>query len=186
MVKEVAFSVSAKAARLIGRENITDVSGALTELVKNSYDADAESVLINYDIPFPIIEEGQDISDNINVLSAEDFEFLNSEYIENKNSSTKIRIFSNENIELGSNEENKKIKLETVKEVLSKYNHIYIVDNGTGMTEEILSTVWMNIGTSDKEKIQLVKKVGRKQEQRGLAGLLLISYLLLLKSILVK
>ena len=109
MVKEVAFSVSAKAARLIGRENITDVSGALTELVKNSYDADAESVLINYDIPFPIIEEGQDISDNINVLSAEDFEFLNSEYIENKNSATKIRIFSNENIELGSNEENKKI-----------------------------------------------------------------------------
>jgi len=72
MVKEVAFSVSAKAARLIGRENITDVSGALTELVKNSYDADAESVLINYDIPFPIIEEGQDISDNINVLSAEE------------------------------------------------------------------------------------------------------------------
>ena len=48
MIKEVAFSVSAKAARLIGRENITDVSGALTELVKNSYDADAESVLINY------------------------------------------------------------------------------------------------------------------------------------------
>ena len=168
MVKEVAFSVSAKAARLIGRENITDVSGALTELVKNSYDADAESVLINYDIPFPIIEEGQDISDNINVLSAEDFEFLNSEYIENKNSSTKIRIFSNENIELGSNEENKKIKLETVKEVLSKYNHIYIVDNGTGMTEEILSTVWMNIGTSDKEKNTTSKKGRQKTGAKGI------------------
>lgn len=168
MVKEVAFSVSAKAARLIGRENITDVSGALTELVKNSYDADAESVLINYDIPFPIIEEGQDISDNINVLSAEDFEFLNSEYIENKNSATKIRIFSNENIELGSNEENKKNKLETVKEVLSKYNHIYIVDNGTGMTEEILSTVWMNIGTSDKEKNTTSKKGRQKTGAKGI------------------
>ena len=168
MVKEVAFSVSAKAARLIGRENITDVSGALTELVKNSYDADAESVLINYDIPFPIIEEGQDISDNINVLSAEDFEFLNSEYIENKNSATKIRIFSNENIELGSNEENKKIKLETVKKVLSKYNHIYIVDNGTGMTEEILSTVWMNIGTSDKEKNTTSKKGRQKTGAKGI------------------
>ena len=168
MVKEVAFSVSAKAARLIGRENITDVSGALTELVKNSYDADAESVLINYDIPFPIIEEGQDISDNINVLSAEDFEFLNSEYIENKNSATKIRIFSNENIELGSNEENKENKLETVKEVLSKYNHIYIVDNGTGMTEEILSTVWMNIGTSDKEKNTTSKKGRQKTGAKGI------------------
>ena len=79
MSKEISFSVSAKAARLIGRENITDVSGALTELVKNSYDADAESVLINYDIPFPIIEEGQDISENINVLSSRDFEFLKNE-----------------------------------------------------------------------------------------------------------
>ena len=73
MAKKVSFSVSAKAARLIGRENITDVSGALTELVKNAYDADAESVLIYYDMPFPIVEEGQDISANINILSIEYF-----------------------------------------------------------------------------------------------------------------
>lgn len=83
MVKEISFSVSAKAARLIGRENITDVSGALTELVKNAYDADAESVLIIYDMPFPVIEEGQDISSNINVLSGKDFKLL-EKYLEKK------------------------------------------------------------------------------------------------------
>ena len=204
MSKEISFSVSAKAARLIGRENITDVSGALTELVKNSYDADAESVLINYDIPFPIIEEGQDISENINVLSSRDFEFLkNEQCIKIENSTIKINFFHDKESEIDSDEENKKPKLEEgaetdsdeknkkpnleiIKEILSKYNHIYIIDDGTGMTGEILSTVWMIIGTSDKEKNTTSKKVGRKQEQRGLEGLLLISYLLLLKSILVK
>lgn len=169
MNKEISFSVSAKAARLIGRENITDVSGALTELVKNSYDADAESVLINYDIPFPIIEEGQDISENINVLSSRDFEFLkNEQCIKIKNSTIKINFFHDEESETDSEKENKKPSLEIVKEILSKYNHIYIIDDGTGMTGEILSTVWMNIGTSDKEKNTTSKKGRQKTGAKGI------------------
>ena len=40
MVK-VPFRVSARAARLIGRENVGTSQGAVTELVKNAYDADA-------------------------------------------------------------------------------------------------------------------------------------------------
>ena len=36
---KVNFEVSAKAARLIGRENIADVDGALSELIKNAYEA---------------------------------------------------------------------------------------------------------------------------------------------------
>lgn len=186
MSKEISFSVSAKAARLIGRENITDVSGALTELVKNSYDADAESVLINYDIPFPIIEEGQDISENINVLSSRDFEFLkNEQCIKIENSTIKINFFHDKESEIDSDEENKKPKLEEgaetdsdeknkkpnleiIKEILSKYNHIYIIDDGTGMTGEILSTVWMNIGTSDKEKNTTSKKGRQKTGAKGI------------------
>src|SRR5438270_8435681 len=38
----VPFRVSARAARLIGRENVATSQGAVTELVKNAYDADAE------------------------------------------------------------------------------------------------------------------------------------------------
>jgi len=40
-VKKIPFKVSARAARLIGRENVATSQGAVTELVKNAYDADA-------------------------------------------------------------------------------------------------------------------------------------------------
>ena len=40
-MENINFEVGAKAARLIGRENIADVDGALIELIKNAYDADA-------------------------------------------------------------------------------------------------------------------------------------------------
>lgn len=39
---KVPFRVSARAARLIGRENVATSQGAVTELVKNAYDADAD------------------------------------------------------------------------------------------------------------------------------------------------
>ena len=49
-MEKIKFNVSSKTARLIGRENISDSNGAIIELVKNAYDADAESVYINFDI----------------------------------------------------------------------------------------------------------------------------------------
>ena len=51
-MQSMVFQVSAKTARLIGRENISDVDGAIIELVKNGYDADAECVYIKYIIPY--------------------------------------------------------------------------------------------------------------------------------------
>ena len=47
-MESMVFQVSAKTARLIGRENISDVDGAIIELVKNGYDADAECVYVRY------------------------------------------------------------------------------------------------------------------------------------------
>lgn len=52
-MESIQFEVGAKAARLIGRENITDVDGALIELIKNAYDADASCVCVWIDMPFP-------------------------------------------------------------------------------------------------------------------------------------
>ena len=43
---KIPFKVSARTARLIGRENVTNAEGALIELVKNGYDADAKKVAI--------------------------------------------------------------------------------------------------------------------------------------------
>ena len=45
----IPFNVSAKTARLIGRENVSKLDGAVLELVKNTYDADASVCLLYYE-----------------------------------------------------------------------------------------------------------------------------------------
>lgn len=47
--QELPFKVSARAARLIGRENVANSEGAIIELVKNSYDADASFCALYFD-----------------------------------------------------------------------------------------------------------------------------------------
>lgn len=54
-MEAIHFEVGAKAARLIGRENIADPDGALMELIKNAYDADASCVCVWFDMPFPFV-----------------------------------------------------------------------------------------------------------------------------------
>lgn len=46
---EIPFTVSARTARLIGRENVANAEGALIELVKNCYDADSKNSIILID-----------------------------------------------------------------------------------------------------------------------------------------
>ena len=40
MANRIPFKVSARTARLIGRENVATSKGAIIELVKNGYDAE--------------------------------------------------------------------------------------------------------------------------------------------------
>lgn len=81
-MSEVPFNVSARTARLIGQENFATADGAVIELVKNCYDADASVCLL----------------------------------------------------------------------ILDKFtDSLYLIDNGDGMTEEILRTHWMTIGTDNKQ-----------------------------------
>ena len=46
---KINFNVDAYTARLIGRENVSKLNGAILELVKNTYDADASICIIYYD-----------------------------------------------------------------------------------------------------------------------------------------
>jgi len=46
---KISFKVSARTARLIGRENVANAEAAIIELVKNSYDADADYCYIVID-----------------------------------------------------------------------------------------------------------------------------------------
>jgi len=90
---KIPFNVSSNTARLIGRENIANLEGALIELVKNTYDADASICIVYY-------EQSTD--------------------------------------------------------------SIWIIDNGTGMTEDVLIHNWMTIGNSSKKK-EFTTRSGRIQ-----------------------
>ena len=138
-MKKVQFSVAAKAARLIGRENIADVDGALIELIKNAYDADASCVLVKMDIPFPDIPNRLDLPLVTKLLTEKELSNVLSCYTWRINQLVK-------RTDLSEKEQ------ENLKNILFAYNKIIIADNGYGMTENIVSTTWMHIGTSDKEE----------------------------------
>ena len=46
---KIPFNVDAYTAKLIGRENVSKLDGAILELVKNTYDADASICLLYYE-----------------------------------------------------------------------------------------------------------------------------------------
>ncbi|MBF4695422.1 ATP-binding protein [Fusibacter ferrireducens] len=92
-MSKVPFNVDAYTAKLIGRENVSKLDGAILELVKNTYDADASICFLYYE---------------------------------------------------------------------NETDTLYIGDNGTGMTEEIILKHWMTIGSSSK-KIQYKTRKGRIQ-----------------------
>jgi|JI10StandDraft_1071094.scaffolds.fasta_scaffold415888_2 hypothetical protein len=48
----IPFKVSARTARLIGRENVASSKGAIIELVKNAYDADSTACIVYFDNKF--------------------------------------------------------------------------------------------------------------------------------------
>ena len=65
---QIPFSVSARTARLIGRENVANAESALIELVKNCYDADSKIVIVLIDKPgnqILIIDSGDGMTDKI-------------------------------------------------------------------------------------------------------------------------
>lgn len=81
--RDIRFNVDAYTARLIGRENVSKLEGAVLEIVKNAYDADAKVFCLYYS---------------------------------------------------------------------KDQNCVYVLDNGTGMKENILRDHWMTIGNSSKKK----------------------------------
>ncbi|EKD86161.1 MAG: hypothetical protein ACD_37C00436G0001 [uncultured bacterium] len=66
MVK-LPFNVSARTARLIGRENVANADGAVIELVKNGYDADAKKVVIIFaeDGDLYVVDNGHGMTESI-------------------------------------------------------------------------------------------------------------------------
>ncbi|MFG6344403.1 MAG: ATP-binding protein [Lachnospiraceae bacterium] len=135
-MQSMVFQVSAKTARLIGRENISDVDGAIVELVKNGYDADAECVYVKYINPYTEVPKTLELSEinqyfkgNMKLI-LENYSVIDGVYQLNENGAA---------------------NLAEIEQYLRSLSKIIVVDNGSGMNREILETAWMNIGTDHKE-----------------------------------
>jgi hypothetical protein len=126
-MQEIPFTVSARTAKLIGMENFSNASGAIIELVKNAYDADAKTCITI----FHKIEKLQ-----------EDEESQNNAQSQNDK--------------------------EPHNDIPKSYYEIYIIDNGSGMTKDILNNQWMTIGTDDK---LINYKSNKKRIKAGAKGI---------------
>ncbi|MEI6949659.1 HAMP domain-containing sensor histidine kinase [Paraflavisolibacter sp. H34] len=144
----VPFKVSARTARLIGRENIATSKGAIIELVKNGYDADSKICIVYFDNKYSLFlnEVEQDYIDDL--LSKNIKPELLNEIYEKKDESYIAR----PNIT-----EDRKVSF---KNEISKLSTLYIIDFGEGMTQKIIRDHWMTIGTDNKAN-EVFTKSGR-------------------------
>jgi len=153
---KIPFKVSARTARLIGRENIATSKGAIIELVKNAYDADSNVAIVFFDNKFSTFS---------NEISEEHYECLIKKGIDKKLLEG-IYKFENEgyiiNAEL--DEEN----LLILKKALSKLSVLYIIDSGEGMTQNVIRDHWMTIGTDNKSNNVFTKSGRVKAGAKGI------------------
>ncbi|WP_027340408.1 ATP-binding protein [Halonatronum saccharophilum] len=136
-MSQIPFKVSARTARLIGRENVANSEGAIIELVKNTYDADARTCIVCFDNKYNTAPKK---------LSKSEYNYFM------KSHSQTIE----ENYELKGEEyylkEISKEVLDNLNNIFSQENSIYIIDNGEGMTREVIEECWMTIGTDNKRE----------------------------------
>ena len=152
---DIKFNVSAKTARLIGRENIADVDGAVIELVKNAYDADASCCFIKFNIPFPNINLPYNKQLLKCFLKQEEYDLL-LDYCTEKDDI----VMKKDNLTIDQESE--------LEKILFSHNMIIVADNGQGMTKDILESSWMNIGTDNKEKNYSSEKGRIKTGAKGI------------------
>lgn len=135
-MKKVPFKVSARAARLIGRENVATSQGAVTELVKNSYDADASICTVLF------LPRWNEIPEK---LSAQEYRVFK------KVLGTENELFFEKEHCWFEKEKLTDIEKEKVVNAYGQVLDLWIIDNGHGMSTDIIENHWMVIGTDTKE-----------------------------------
>lgn len=145
---KVPFKVSARTARLIGRENIATSKGAIIELVKNGYDADSNVSIVYFDNKYSIVQ---------NEISDAHFQDLIARGI-NYDFLLKIYDKKEENFSLKENIDEATVS--EFRKTISKFSTLYIIDSGEGMTQNVIRNHWMTIGT-DNKATNIYTKSGR-------------------------
>lgn len=157
-MKNIPFNVSARTARLIGRENVSSAEGALIELVKNSYDADAKNCIVFFDDKYseiPKILSPAEFKEFIEFLGKEKIPSLDDCFIYKPDSSEHLFDPDIYNQKYDASQRNL-----IEKNLLGKVG-IYIMDDGVGMTEKVIEKSWMTIGTDSKNLDFISSATGR-------------------------
>lgn len=136
-MKKVPFRVSARAARLIGRENVATAQGAITELVKNSYDADATACAIFF------MRRHESVPTSL----------TKSEFRELSAVSTVAKAhFVVDGDKWTIKPDLSDAELTDLNKIFDGVVDLWILDDGRGMSPEIIEERWMVIGTDHKER----------------------------------
>lgn len=142
-MKRVPFNVSARTARLIGRENLSSAEGAIIELVKNSYDADASFCIVYFDDLYselPKTANAETISHICELTGESAISLCYKADLFNE------LIFS----ETEYNKRFNKKEQASIQKSMSESVTLHIFDDGDGMTQSIIEDTWMTIGTDNK------------------------------------
>lgn len=133
---KIPFRVSARAARLIGRENVATSHGAVTELVKNAYDADAGVCAVLF-----LPRWNQPPSS----FTPQEFEALRAVFSEADAVVEERDQLWHLKPDLGADQS------AALGAALDQVLDLWIVDNGQGMSAKTIDDRWMVIGTDAKE-----------------------------------
>lgn len=154
----IPFKVSARTARLIGRENIASSKGAIIELVKNAYDADSKVCIVYFDNKFSTFLPEIDETHFLGLIELGiSIESLYEIYLKDKNEGKYI-------LKAEISEEKRNI----FKNLISKFCTLYIIDFGEGMTQNIIRDHWMTIGTDNKANDVFTKRGRVKSGAKGI------------------
>lgn len=138
MINRIPFKVSARTARLIGRENVATAKGAIIELVKNGYDADSPFSIVLIDNRYGVYHNRIDrkLYDKYLKLGVDE-ELLLSIYQQKEDA-----YYEKPNVDIE--------QVGIFKRKLQRNSCLYIIDAGEGMTGSIIRDYWMTIGTDNK------------------------------------
>lgn len=156
MSTRIPFKVSARTARLIGRENVATSKGAIIELVKNGYDADSRFCIVLIDNRYGVYHNQISNDYYTHLISIGiDQSLLDSIYQKNEEV-----YYEKANIDIE--------QIGKLKKLLQKNSVLYIIDAGEGMTASIIQNYWMTIGTDNKTNNYFTKGGRVKAGAKGI------------------
>ena len=138
MSERIPFKVSARTARLIGRENVATSKGAIIELVKNCYDADSRFSIVLIDNRYGVYHNKLTKLEYNHLVSLGVEQALLKSIYEEKDDG----YYEKADVEVE--------QIGRLKGQLKKNSALYIIDEGEGMTGRIIKDYWMTIGTDNK------------------------------------